>query len=96
MVFISGEQGSGKSTLVEQLSNQLPDKTQQAFIRLAEPISAAQIRQKVISQFFEQPLFDADDSLLNSLLLLKKKQTSDIARVMVIDNAQLLPECFIN
>lgn len=92
MVFISGEKGSGKSTLIEQLANQLPDNTKQAFIHLAEPISTAQIRQHIISQLFEQPLFDAEDSLRNILLLLKDKQYSDSAWVIVIDNAQLLPE----
>lgn len=92
MVFISGEKGSGKSTLVEQLSNQLPSNTQQAFITLIEPISIEQIRLQIISQLFEQPLFDADDTLYNSLLLLKQKQSSDIARVVVIDNAGLLPQ----
>lgn len=92
MIFISGEAGSGKSTLIEQLSNHLPNKTQQAFITLSEPTSAAQIRQKIISQLFEQPLFDADDSLGNILLLLKDKLHNDIARVIVIDNARLLPE----
>ncbi|PKG40725.1 AAA family ATPase [Psychromonas sp. Urea-02u-13] len=91
MVFISGEQGSGKSTLIEQLSNQLPDKTQQAFISIAEPTSTAHIRQQIISQIFENPLFDADDSLSNSLMLLTEKQVKNIARVVVIDNADLLP-----
>jgi DamX protein len=91
MVFISGEQGSGKSTLIEQLSNQLPDKTQQAFISIAEPISIAHIRQQIICQFFENPLFDADDPLSNSLMLLTEKQGKDVARVVVIDNADLLP-----
>lgn len=96
MVFISGEKGSGKSTLVEQLSNQLPDKTQQAFISLVEPTPIAQLRLKIISQLFTQPLFDADDSLFNSLLLLKDKQTATTARVVVIDNVELLPEPLID
>jgi len=96
MVFISGEKGSGKSTLTEQLSNQLPDKTQQAFIRLVEPVSIAQIRQKIIAQLFEQPLFNADDSLFNALLLLKEKQDVDVARVIVIDNAHFIPEQLID
>lgn len=96
MVFISGEKGSGKSTLIEQLSNQLPDATQQAFIRLAEPTSVAQIRQQIISQLFEQPLFDADDTLCNVIKLLKNKGNSGISRVVVIDNAQLLPELLLH
>jgi len=96
MVFISGEQGSGKSTLVEQLSNQLPNNTQQAFISLSEATSAKQMRQLIVSQLFEYPLFDADDTLTDILLLLKKNQEPDIARVIVIDNAKLLPEEFLN
>jgi DamX protein len=92
MVFISGEKGSGKTTLIEQLSNQLPSKTQQAFVTLVEPISVAQIRLQIISQLFEQPLFDADDTLFNSLSLLKAKKDNDIARVIVFDNGSLLPE----
>ena len=92
MVFISGEQGSGKSTLIEQLSNQLPDKTQQAFISIAELTSVAQIRQQIITQLFDLPLFDADDSLSNILLLLKDKKAGNVARVIVIDNAHLLPQ----
>ncbi|PKF61486.1 hypothetical protein CW745_09115 [Psychromonas sp. psych-6C06] len=91
MVFISGEKGSGKSTLIEQLSNQLPHKTRQVFITLSETISIQQARLKIISQLFEQPLFDADDSLLNILVLLKKQQPADLARVVVIDNANWLP-----
>ncbi len=96
MVFISGEKGSGKSTLVEQLSNQLPGNTQQAFITLSEPTSAAQMRQLIISQLYEHPLFDADDTLTNILLLLNENQQPNIARVIVIDNAKLLPAEFIN
>ncbi|MCP4325443.1 MAG: AAA family ATPase [Psychromonas sp.] len=92
MVFISGEKGGGKSTLIEQLSNQLPNQTQQAFITLSEPSTVTQVRQQIISQLFEQPLFDADDRLTSSLLLLKEKQSEDVARVVVIDNAHLLPE----
>ncbi|MEI6898005.1 MAG: AAA family ATPase [Psychromonas sp.] len=92
MVFISGAKGSGKSTLVEQLSNQLPDSTKQAFIHLTGPTSVAQVRQQIVSQLFEHPLFDADESLFNILLLLKEKHASAGTSVIVIDNAQLLQE----
>jgi DamX protein len=92
ITFISGEEGSGKSTLVEQLSNLLPNDTQQAFVNLSEPTSASHIRQQIISQLFKDPLFDADDSLSNSLLLLKDKQAIDVSRAVIIDNAGLLPE----
>tara|TARA_R110001583_G_scaffold7720_9_gene37937 strand:- start:23214 stop:24896 length:1683 start_codon:yes stop_codon:yes gene_type:complete len=91
ITFISGEAGSGKSSLVEQLSNLLPDNTQQAFIRLSQPASAAQIRQQIITQLFEQPLFNAEDSLSHILLLLKDSQKEDVSRAVVIDNAGLLP-----
>jgi DamX protein len=91
ITFISGEAGSGKSTLVEQLSNLLPDDTQQAFISLSQPTSAPQLRQQIIAQLFDQPLFNAEDSLSNILLLLKESQKKDVSRAVVIDNAGLLP-----
>lgn len=91
ITFISGEAGSGKSTLVEQLSNLLPDDTQQAFISLYQTTPAAQIRQQIIAQLFEEPLFNAEDSLANILFLLKDSQKSDVSRAVVIDNAELLP-----
>lgn len=95
IIFISGEEGSGKSTLVEQLSNQLPSNTQQVFVSLSEPSSVAQIRLQIISQLFDKPLFDADDSLSNSLILLKDKRTVDINRTIIIDNAGLIPESLL-
>lgn len=96
VVFISGEQGSGKSTLIEQLSNQLPSTTQQAFINLTEPHSVAQIRQKILSQLFENPLFNSEDNLFNSWALLSQQQGASISRVVVIDNAQRLPDALLH
>lgn len=90
LILIFAEQGAGKTTLAELLFDKLPNDHQQLFIALAEPLSDAKIRTQIITQLYEQPLFDADDSLFNSISLLQKKQDENEATVIVLDNAELL------
>ena len=90
LVFVSGEQGAGKSTLLEQLSNKLPGDVQEAFIQLNEQLSDVQIRQQIIAQLYDEPLFNAQDSLLSSISLLQHKQSSDVPRLIIFDNAHYL------
>ena len=90
LILISGELGAGKTTLAELLFNKLPNEQQQLFIALSEPLSDAQIRTQIITQLYEQPLFDADDSLFNSISLLQQKHNKNVPTVIVLDNAELL------
>ena len=90
VIFVSGEQGSGKSTILEQLANKLPDDVQEAFIQLKEPLLEPQIRQQIITQLYNDPLFDAQDSLFSSVLLLQEKQQIEAPRLIILDNAQFL------
>lgn len=90
LVFVSGEQGSGKSTLLEQLSNKLPGDVQEAFIQLNDQLSDSQIRQQIITQLYDEPLFNAQDSLFSSVSLLQEKQHSDAPRLIIFDNAHYL------
>lgn len=90
LILICGEQGAGKTTLAELLFNKLPNDHQQLFIALSEPLSDAKIRTQIISQLFEQPLFDADDSLYSSIFQLQKKHNKSVPIVIVLDNAELL------
>ena len=73
LIFIAGRKGAGKTVLMEQLSNHLPHATQEAFIHLNEPLPDAHIRQQIITQLFEHPLFDANDSLFSSFVQLQEK-----------------------
>jgi|GEM_PF-6503392 len=90
LIFVSGEQGSGKSTLIEQLSNKLPGNIQQVFIQLNDQSADAQIRQQIITQLYKQPLFDAQDSLLSSISMLQKKHKRDLPRLIILDHAHYL------
>lgn len=91
-IFLSGEQGGGKSILVEQLSNKLPDNIQQVFIALNDQLSDAQIRHKIIMQLYQQPLFDEQDRLFTSISQLQEKHKGDIPRLIILDRAHHLSD----
>ncbi|WP_211217206.1 AAA family ATPase [Psychromonas ossibalaenae] len=90
LIFVSGEKGSGKSTLAQLLSNKLPNNIQQVYVQLAESLSDSQIRQQILSQLYEQPLFNPLDDLFTSMSLLQEKHNSDAARLIMLDNAHLV------
>jgi DamX protein len=90
LIFVAGEQGAGKTTLLEQLANKLPGNIREAFIQLNEQLSDAQIRQQILVQLYEDPLFDAQDSLFSSISLLEEKQSYDASRLIIFDNANYL------
>ena len=92
VIFVSGDSGAGKSTLIEQLSNKIPDNVQQVFIQLNEQLSDSQIRQQIITQRYEQALFDAQDNLFSSMSLLHEKQPSDVPCLIILDNARYLSQ----
>ncbi len=90
LIFIAGRNGSGKTALMEQLSNQLPSNVQEAFINLNETVPDEQIRQQIITQLFEHPLFDANDTLFTTFVQLQEKFNVDIPQVIIIDNSDYL------
>jgi len=92
LIFVSGEQGTGKSTLLELLANRVPGNVQEAFIQLNEQLTEEQIRQQIIVQLYEKPLFDASDSLFSSISLLQEKYPADTPRLIIFDNAHCLSE----
>jgi len=92
IIFVSGDSGAAKSTLIEQLSNKISDNVQQVFIQLNEQLSDPQIRQQIITQLYEQPLFDAQDNLFSSMSLLQEKQSGDVPRLIILDNARYLSQ----
>lgn len=97
LIFVSGEAGAGKSTLMENLSNSLPLSLQQVYITLSSSPSIAKIRQQIIVQLYDKPLFSSEDKLLETLsrLALQTGLPHPKNRLIIIDNAQYLPEKFI-
>jgi DamX protein len=90
LIFLSSQAGAGKSSLIEQLTNNLQADTKEAFIKLNSQLSDEQIRQQAIVQLYDNPLFDAQDSLLSSLWLLQEKHNISAPRLIIFDNAHLL------
>ena len=95
LVFVSGETGSGKSTLIENLSNTLNADLQQVYISLEAKPTAEKLRQQIIGQIYDHPLFNSEDNLLDTVLRLQASESKDNNKLLIIDNADNLPKGFI-
>ena len=95
LIFVSGEAGSGKSTLTENLSNALDTDLQQIYLSLSPAVSADKIRQQIVGQLYDQPLFNPEENLLDTVLRLQASESKDSKKLLIIDNANNLPEGFI-
>jgi len=95
LIFVSGEAGAGKSTLTENLSNELPSELQQVYVSLVNAPTAKNLRQQIVSKLYKDALFNADDNLLATILRLQKEQNDAKNRLIIIDNANNLPADFL-
>lgn len=95
LIFVSGETGSGKSTLTENLSNSLNIDLQQIYISLSNTPTVDKLRQQIIGQIYDHPLFNSEDNLLDSILRLQASESKDSNKLLIIDNANYLPEGFV-
>ena len=95
LIFVSGEAGSGKSTLTENVSNALPSDLQQVYISLIKETTATKLRQQIISKLYDKALFNDEDSLLDSILRLQLQKNKSKNRLIIIDNVKNLPSDFI-
>ncbi|WP_137297372.1 AAA family ATPase [Psychromonas sp. SP041] len=95
LTFVSGEAGSGKSTLTENLSNILPSDLQQVYISLVNEPTENALRQKIVAQLYNKALFNAEDKLLDTIFRLQQSEKKTKNKLIIIDNAQYLPAGFI-
>ncbi|TEW52725.1 AAA family ATPase [Psychromonas algicola] len=95
LIFVSGEAGSGKSTLTENLSNSLNAELQQIYISLSNTPSVDKLRQQIVSQLYDHPLFNSEDNLLDTILRLQASESKESNKLLIIDGADNLPEGFI-
>ena len=95
LTFVSGEAGSGKTTLIENLSNALPGDLQQVYISLVNEQTENALRQKIVAQFYNKALFNAEDKLLDTIFRLQQSEKKAKNKLIIIDNAQYLPAGFI-
>ncbi|RBW45123.1 hypothetical protein DS885_10280 [Psychromonas sp. B3M02] len=95
LIMITGEAGSGKTTLTENLSNALPAELKQSYLCLSKVATVLALRQKVIEQLFEHALFNAQDKLVDSVERLQEESGEAQNRLLIIDNAHFLPTDFL-
>jgi len=95
LIFVSGETGSGKSTLTENLSNSLNAELQQIYISLSNVPSADKLRQQIVGQLYDKPLFNSEDNLLDTILRLQASESKESNKLLIIDGADNLPDGFI-
>jgi len=95
LIFITGETGSGKTTLTENLTNTLPADLKQVYLALSDVATIPVLRQKVIEQLFDRALFNAQDKLVDSVERLQEEFSQSQNRLLIIDNADLLPTDFL-
>ena len=95
LLFLSGNKGSGKSTIVEKLSNSLPENTVDHILTLNAPLSDVEVREKLLSLLFQNPLFNSNDDLLTSLHRLQDNHCFQDTHLIIIDNAELLSKKII-
>jgi DamX protein len=95
LIVVSGKKGAGKSIAVENISNLLPVNTIENIVTLNSTLNESQVREKILSLLFDKPLFNPEEHLLTSVLQLQKDAIVVASRVLIIDNAQLLPDKMI-
>ena len=95
LIVVSGKKGSGKSIVVENLSNLLPVSTIENILTLNSTLNELQVREKILTRMFNKPLFNPEEHLLTSVLQLQKNVSVDVSYLLIIDNAQFLPDKII-
>ena len=89
LVFISGEPGSGKSTIAQQYLESQPDNNQ-ALIICLQASTAQTIRQQIISQLYPSASFEPQEPLIDSFYANLTAASQNL--LIVIDDAHLLPK----
>ncbi|MEZ9593485.1 AAA family ATPase [Shewanella sp. 10N.261.52.F9] len=97
LMVLTGSEGAGKTTLVTALLNEL-EQHSSAFVICPKHCDSAEIRRKVLVQLLNDPVFDDDIPLPESLLSVVDSLPAESC--IVLDDAHLLPleiwaECIV-
>ncbi|WP_299006328.1 ATP-binding protein [uncultured Shewanella sp.] len=88
LILLMGEQGSGKTTMITALLDTLEDHSL-ALITCPQYCDSHEIRRKILIQLLNDPIFDDELALPDSLL--QAAQSLPKALCIVIDDADYLP-----
>ncbi|WP_318475004.1 AAA family ATPase [Photobacterium leiognathi] len=93
LILLSGTQGSGKTWLAHRYLEQYAQDAEQALLSCTEGQTLIQQRSNLLKQFNANPMFNEQDSLLQSAEHLLSEQTN---LVIIVDDAQFLaPELLV-
>ncbi|WP_318439577.1 AAA family ATPase [Photobacterium leiognathi] len=93
LILLSGTQGSGKTWLAHRYLEQYAQDAEQALLSCTEGQTLIQQRSNLLKQFNANPMFNEQDSLLQSAEHLLPEQ---INLVIIVDDAQfLVPELLV-
>ncbi|MCH1920519.1 SPOR domain-containing protein [Shewanella sp. A3A] len=88
LVLLRGAQGSGKTSLLTALANELDDRNL-SLVGCPQHVSEQEIRRKIIMQLLPDPLFDDEVSLADTLLRFTANLQQPIH--ILLDDADNLP-----
>ena len=89
LLVLSGEKGSGKSTIVAALACD-SEEYNSALVICPQHASSAEIRRKVLVQLISAPIFDDELSLMDTIIRIQSSLTKPLH--IIIDDAHLLPK----
>lgn len=86
IVAIEGQQGIGKTILIEEVLTQTSPDGNKCYVTAARSINDIQVRSRIIEQLFGNVLFDPEMPLLTSFI----EFNNDSQMLIAIDNAHFL------
>ncbi|MBL6734757.1 MAG: AAA family ATPase [Shewanellaceae bacterium] len=89
VVVLSGTEGSGKTTVALSTFEKL-DTYNHALITCPKQATLAEIRYKIVTQFFRDPLFDTDEIMTDTLIRLSNGRSQSM--LLLLDDADLLSD----
>lgn len=93
IILVHGEPGSGKTTIAENLLEQV-DFANQAWLSIESDSSDEYLRERLLKQWINDPLFNAEDPLFESLS--RNMDVSVAPLLLIVDQAENLSETFFN
>lgn len=87
-IFLSGTEGSGRSSVCQQLMNDLDANLTVGYVELQPDMELARVRERIVLQLMPNAVFDANEPLNETL----SRLVSDLSRprLLIIDDADSL------
>ena len=87
-IFLSGTEGSGRSSVCQQLMNDLDANLAVGYVELHPDMEVARVRERIVLQLMPNAVFDANEPLNETLSRLVTEL--DRPRLLIVDDADSL------